>query len=332
MLFDPVTPSVAVFAIYLSSTIIGYLRTEAEKRHVRNAFGQYLSPVLLEELTKDPSRLKLGGDLREMTFLFCDVRGFTHISEQYKSNPQGLIKLLNRFMTPMTDIILSRRGTIDKYMGDCVMAFWNAPLDDPTHGEHGCESALVMLGALAQLNATLEAEALAEERTFHPLHIGIGLNTGQCVVGNMGSDQRFDYSVIGDPVNLASRLEGQSKMYGVTIVISENTFAAVPDWAAVELDLIVVQGKEEAIRIYTLLGDESMGRSESFAQFRSAHAKMIDAYRERRWEDALAALDRCRPQEPQLTGFYDLYAARIANFLEVPPPPDWNGVFVAKSK
>ncbi len=136
MLFDPVTPSVAVFAIYLSSTVIGYLRTEAEKRHVRNAFGQYLSPALLEELTKDPSRLKLGGDLRDMTFLFCDVRGFTRISEQFKSNPQELIKLLNRFMTPMTDIILSRRGTIDKYMGDCIMAFWNAPLDDSAHGKH----------------------------------------------------------------------------------------------------------------------------------------------------------------------------------------------------
>jgi adenylate cyclase len=332
MLFDPVTPSVAVFAIYLSSTVIGYLRTEAEKRHVRNAFGQYLSPALLEELTKDPSRLKLGGDLRDMTFLFCDVRGFTRISEQFKSNPQGLIKLLNRFMTPMTDIILSRRGTIDKYMGDCIMAFWNAPLDDPGHGEHACESALVMFSALGRLNATLEAEATAEQRTFRPLHIGIGLNTGQCVVGNMGSDQRFDYSAIGDPVNLASRLEGQSKIYGVSIIISESTLAMVPSWAAVELDLIIVHGKEEVIRIYALLGDELMGRSEAFAQFRSTHAKMLDAYRQRRWQDALTALDRCRSQEPQLIGFYDLFAARITNFLVVPPPPDWNGVYVAESK
>ena len=332
MLFDPVTPSVAVFAIYLSATIIGYLHSEAEKRHVRNAFGQYLSPALLEELTKDPSRLKLGGDLRDMTFLFCDVRGFTRISEQFKSNPQGLIKLLNRFMTPMTDIVLSRRGTIDKYMGDCIMAFWNAPLDDPAHGEHGCESALAMLSALVRLNTTLEAEAATEERTFRPLHIGIGLNTGQCVVGNMGSDQRFDYSAIGDPVNLASRLEGQSKTYGISIIISESTLATIPGWAAVELDLIVVQGKEEAIRIYALLGDELMGRSVAFAQFRSTHTEMLDAYRQRRWEDALAVLDRCRPQELQLTGFYDLYAARITNFLAVPPPPDWNGVYVAKSK
>jgi len=332
MLFDPVTPSIAAFAVYLSSTIIGYLRTEAEKRHVRNAFGQYLSPALVEELTNDPSRLKLGGDLREMTFLFCDVRGFTRISEQLRSNPQSLTRLLNRFLTPMTDIILSRRGTIDKYMGDCIMAFWNAPLDDPAHGEHACRSALAMLGALVQLNSALEAEALAAGAAFRPLHVGIGLNTGQCVVGNMGSDQRFDYSAIGDPVNLASRLEGQSKTYDVGIVISESTFATVPHWAAIEIDLVIVKGKEETIRIYALLGDETEGRSESFAQFRVLHQEMLDAYRHGRWDDARTALDRCGTLEPRLRGLYDVYAARIGNFIAVPPPSDWNGVYVAESK
>ncbi len=159
LLLDPVTPSVAAFAVYLSATIVGYLRTEAEKRQVRSAFSRYLSPDLVEELTRNPARLKLGGDTREMTILFCDVRGFTSISEQFKSNPQGLTRLLNSFLTPMTDIILSRRGTIDKYIGDCIMAFWNAPLDDPAHGEHGCASALAMLEALDTLNARLEREA-----------------------------------------------------------------------------------------------------------------------------------------------------------------------------
>ncbi len=189
-----------------------------------------------------------------------------------------------------------------------------------------------MLSALVQLNAALEKDAITEERTFRALQIGIGLNTGQCVVGNMGSDQRFDYSAIGDPVNLASRLEGQSKTYGVSIIISESTLATVPGWAAVELDLIVVQGKEEAIRIYALLGDELAGRSEAFAQFRSTHTKMLDAYRQRRWHDALTALDECRPEEPRLSGFYDLIAVRITDFLAVPPPPDWNGVYTAESK
>jgi adenylate cyclase len=332
MLFDPVTPSIAAFAVYLSSTIIGYLRTEAEKRHVRSAFGQYLSPALVEELTKDPARLKLGGDLRTMTFLFCDVRGFTRMSEQFKSNPQGLTRLLNRFLTPMTEIILSQRGTIDKYMGDCIMAFWNAPLDDPDHGEHACASALAMLAALQHLNHAFEAEALAAGAVFRPLHVGIGLNTGQCVVGNMGSDQRFDYSAIGDPVNLASRLEGQSKAYDVGIVISESTFATVPDWAAIEIDHVIVKGKEEAIHIYALLGDDAMGKSDAFAQFRAVHRQMLEAYRNGQWDVARTALEQCRTMEPRLGGLYDVYAARIGNFVAVPPPPDWDGVFVAESK
>jgi adenylate cyclase len=332
MLFDPVTPSVAAFAIYLSSTIIGYMRTEAEKRQVRGAFGRYLSPDLVEELTRNPARLKLGGDLRQMTFLFCDVRGFTRIAEQFKSNPQGLTKLLNRFLTPMTDIILSRRGTIDKYMGDCIMAFWNAPLDDPDHGKHGCASALAMLDALENLNAALKAEAGAEQRGFQALEIGIGLNSGECVVGNMGSDQRFDYSVLGDSVNLASRLEGQSKTYGVAVVISEATRRAVPDWAAIELDLIVVKGKEEPVRIYTLLGDEIVGQSEGFAKLSAQHIEMLDAYRQRRWQDANAALARCRPLAPALAGFYDLFARRITGFLTAPPAADWQGVHIAESK
>ena len=329
MLFDPVTPSIAAFAVYLSSTVTGYLRTEAEKRHVRNAFGQYLSPALVEELTSDPSRLKLGGDLRTMTFLFCDVRGFTRMSEQFKSNPQGLTKLLNRFLTPMTEIILSRRGTIDKYMGDCIMAFWNAPLDDPDHGEHACASALAMLAALQHLNHAFEAEAQAAGAVFRPLHVGIGLNTGQCVVGNMGSDQRFDYSAIGDPVNLASRLEGQSKTYDVGIIISQSTFAMVPDWAAIEIDHVVVKGKEEAIRIYALLGDNAMGKSEGFAQFRAMHLQMLEAYRQSRWRMRKLRSNDAGQWNLVSDGLCDVYAARIGNFIATPPPPDWNSVYVA---
>jgi len=332
MLFDPVTPAVATFSVYLSSTVIGYLRSETEKRTVRDAFAQYLSPALVEQLTRDPSRLKLGGDLREMTFLFCDVRGFTRISEQLKSHPQDLTRLLNRFLTPMTDIILAHDGTIDKYIGDCIMAFWNAPLDDSAHGKHGCASALAMLDALNTLNAALANEAKSGGRTPNALQVGIGLNTGECIVGNMGSDQRFDYSAIGDPVNLAARLESQSKNYGVDIVISESTLATIPGWAALELDLIVVHGKEEAIHIYALLGDEAAGRSASFAKIRAAHAAMIDAYRQQRWQDARAALDPCRSLEPRLADLYDLYAERIAGFMANPPPPDWRGIHVAESK
>jgi adenylate cyclase len=267
-----------------------------------------------------------------MTFLFCDVRAFTAIAERFKANPQGLTKLLNNFLTPMTDIILSRRGTIDKYMGDCIMAFWNAPLDDAQHSEHACSSALEMVRALDALNLKLQAEPKSERMEPVGLRIGIGINTGECVVGNMGSDQRFDYSVLGDAVNLASRLEGRSKAYGVDIVVSETTRNAIPDWAAVELDLIAVKGKSEAIRIFTLLGDAIAARSESFKHFAIAHQSMLEAYRHRCWDQARIRLNECREIEPRLAELYNLYASRIEEFSISPPAPDWIGVYIATEK
>ena len=258
LLFDPVYPSVAVLGVYLSSSLINFMCTEAEKRQVRGAFSQYLSPALVEQLAQNPDQLQLGGETKEMTFLFCDVRGFTAISETYKKNPQGLTLLINRFLTPLTDVILACEGTIDKYMGDCIMAFWNAPLDVSNHADHACESALSMFDELELLNKQRSDEAEVEGREFLPLNIGIGVNTGECGVGNMGSKQRFDYSVLGDAVNLASRLEGQSKTYGVRTVVGPETAAQADGrFATLELDLIAVKGKEEAVRIFALLGDEN---------------------------------------------------------------------------
>jgi len=255
-LVDPIYASAVVFLVFVSSSALNFLRTESEKRMVRGAFAQYLSPALVEQLAGDPTRLKLGGEMKNMTFLFCDVRGFTAISETFKSNPQGLTKLINKFLTPMTNLILERQGTIDKYMGDCIMAFWNAPLDDAEHARHACASALAMFEYLPKLNDQLKSEAEAEQRAFHPIKIGIGLNTGDCVVGNMGSDRRFDYSVLGDAVNLASRLEGQSKTYGMNVVIGPETRAQAPEFAAIELDRLAVKGKKEAVTIHGLLGRE----------------------------------------------------------------------------
>ncbi|HUN49679.1 MAG TPA: adenylate/guanylate cyclase domain-containing protein, partial [Candidatus Sulfotelmatobacter sp.] len=332
LLVDPVMPSLTAVAIYMSGTLIGYLRTEAEKRFVRGAMGQYMSPALVEQIANDPSRLKLGGELREMTFLFCDVRGFTTISETFKSNPQGLTHLINKFLTPMTDLILARRGTIDKYMGDCIMAFWNAPLDDPEHADHACESALAMIHELKDLNVRLKQEAEAEDRRYHPLNIGIGLNTGECVVGNMGSDQRFDYSVLGDAVNLASRLEGQSKNYGVGIVIGESTRAAAPSWAAIELDLIAVKGKKEAVRIFTLHGDQALAQTDEFRSLNERHDAMLACYRQQEWNRAKQLIVECRQLDGRLEHLYDLYDERVAYYTDNPPGPDWDGVFVATSK
>jgi len=241
-------------------------------------------------LAAHPERLQLGGETRPMTIMFCDVRGFTAISEAFKSNPPALTKLINRLLTPMSDIIMAHRGTIDKYMGDCIMAFWNAPLDDPDHADDACAAALAMLDELERLNRDLGAEAAAEGRPFQRLDVGIGINSGDCVVGNMGSTRRFDYTVLGDAVNLASRLEGLSKTYGVGIVIGEATREAAPSWAALELDQVAVKGKREAIRIYGLLGDRQLALTQAFAALSDRHAAMLAAYLTEKGDDRIGSI------------------------------------------
>ena len=334
LLFNPVYPSVAVLGVYLSSSLINFMRTEAEKRQVRGAFSQYLSPALVEQLAQHPDRLQLGGETREMTFLFCDVRGFTAISEMYKENPQGLTLLINRFLKPLTDVILAREGTIDKYMGDCIMAFWNAPLDVSNHADHACESAMAMFEELERLNEERSGEAEADGEKFLPLNIGIGVNTGECVVGNMGWKQRFDYSVLGDAVNLASRLEGQSKTYGVGTVIGPETAEQVDGrFATLELDLIAVKGKVEAVRIFALLGDAIHAASPEFNTLRGLHEQMISTYRTQDWEGAKTLLQQCRAcANGTLDELYMLYEERIAEYSADPPGTDWDGVYIATSK
>ncbi|MBL27536.1 MAG: adenylate/guanylate cyclase domain-containing protein [Rhodospirillaceae bacterium] len=332
MLIDPIYPALSAMLLYMTLTYMNYVREEAQRRQVRGAFSRYMSPALVERLAEDPSQLKLGGEMKDMTLLFCDIRGFTTISEQF--DPEGLTRFINRFLTPMTDVILQRQGTIDKYMGDCIMAFWNAPLNDGQHAAHGCESALVMLDACKDLNEVVKAEAEAEGRKHVPVKIGIGLNTGNVCVGNMGSDQRFDYSVLGDDVNLASRLEGQSKTYGVLIVIGEGTQREAPEFATIELDLIRVKGKTKPVRIFALLGNPEVANSTEFQTFKAVHEEMLAAYRAQRWLDARRKLTEartlCAPWE--IEGLYDLFEERIDAFEEASPGPDWDGVFVATSK
>jgi adenylate cyclase len=327
-----VTPLGALAAANATVLLFRYWVVDRDGRRVRSAFRHYLAPDLVNALAAHPERLRLGGETRTMTLLFCDVRGFTSISEGFKADPQALTRLINRFLTPMTDIILARHGTIDKYMGDCIMAFWNAPLDDAEHANHACASALAMVAGLDALNHDLERDAAAAGRPFVPLKVGIGLNTGECVVGNMGSEQRFDYSVLGDAVNLASRLEGQSKTYGVDVVIGEATRAAVPSWAALELDRIAVKGKAEAVRIHVLLGDAATARTPAFAALAARHAAMLVAYRGQDWACAEAAAADCAREAPQLGTLYALYRERIARYRAEPPAPDWDGVFAALEK
>lgn len=255
-LVDPIYPAIALTAIYGAGTLFVFLRTEHERNRVRNAFGHYMAPALVERLADDPSRLKLGGEQRDMTLLFSDVRGFTTISEGLDA--EELTHFLNSLFTPLSKIILEEQGTIDKFMGDAVMAFWNAPLDDTEHPIHGCRAALRIMEQMPGLNEHWRGEAEAKGRSFQPVKIGIGLNTGICCVGNLGSETRFDYSVIGDNVNVASRLEGQSKTYDVVTIVGETTSERAPDFAFLELDLLKVKGKTEATRIFALLGDNAL--------------------------------------------------------------------------
>ena len=324
--------AVGSFILYSIVTYRNYVREQAERRQVRTAFSQYMSPALVARLAEHPEALMLGGEMRDMTLLFCDIRGFTGISELYKSDPQGLTRLINRFLTPMTDLIMARRGTIDKYMGDCIMAFWNAPLDDDAHARNACVSALAMIEGIKTLNRDLRDEAERDGRRFIPINIGIGINTGECCVGNMGSSQRFDYSVLGDDVNLASRLEGQSKTYGVEIVIGENTLKQAGDIAAIELDLIRVKGKNEAVRIFGLLGENAANTGAEFEDLNGYHSAMISAYRRQRWFQARQMINECRQLNGGLDALYDLYEARIDEYQENPPDRDWDGVYVATSK
>ncbi len=332
ILVDAVYPSIAGLLMYMSLTYMNYIREEAQKKQVRDAFSMYMSPALVEQLAEDPKQLKLGGEMRDMTLLFCDIRGFTTISEQF--DPGELTSFINRFLTPMTDVILDRQGTIDKYMGDCIMAFWNAPLDDDDHARHGCASALAMLEACAKLNDEVKAEAEENNRKYIPVRVGLGLNSDTVCVGNMGSEQRFDYSVLGDGVNLAARLEGQSKTYGVDVVIGEGTKIAAPEFAIIELDLIQVKGKTKPARIFGLLGGTDMAQSDGFIRFAERHATMLEDYRAQRWDEAAVGAAECRDmcQPYNAEGLYDLFDERIAAFRADPPDADWTGVFIATSK
>lgn len=330
LLVDPTAPILALLGCYVVATLFTYVREEKQKRYIHGAFDRYLSPELVKRITDDPSRLELGGEEREMTVLFCDIRGFSHISEGM--GPQEVIRFLIAFLTPMTDLLLARKATIDKYIGDAILAFWNAPLDDPDQHENAARAALEMLGELERLNQTM---AERKEASWPGrVEIGIGLNAGPCCVGNMGSARRLSYSLIGDAVNLASRIEGLTKAYGVRILMGEELARALPAFATLEVDRVRVVGRDAPATIHALLGDEELATSDSFRAFAERHARLLDNYRGRRWDQAGQALAK---NEKAAAGYglaklYARYRASIRACREHPPGEGWDGVTVAETK
>ncbi|MBX3584649.1 MAG: adenylate/guanylate cyclase domain-containing protein [Rhizobiaceae bacterium] len=321
LLLSPILPAQTSLLAFGVASGIRLLLSESESRYIRTAFTHYLSPHMVEQLVHNPDALVLGGENRELTILFCDIRSFTSISETME--PTELTVFLNNFLTPMTNVLMEREATIDKYIGDAIMAFWNAPLDVPDHRQKACEGVLAMLAALDELNRTLEK----------PVQIGIGLNSGICCVGNLGSRQRFDYSAIGDSVNVGSRIEGLTKQYGLSNLIAESTAKGVEGLAMLEVDKVMVVGRDEATSIYTLLGGRERAAQKEFQELARLHGSFLASYRAGRFADAAAELARLEQSSPhELRKVYAEYRRRVEAYLVSPPPADWDGSWRAEHK
>jgi adenylate cyclase len=326
-LFDATAFSVGVLLVALHAYMVKFISEFLQKQQIKKQFGSYLSPDLVAKLVKDPSLLKLGGDSQDLTIQFSDVRGFTSISEHYGADVQGLTKIMNRYMTVVTKVILENEGTLDKYIGDATMSFWNAPLDNHKHAKDSVKAALEMLDAVKIFNEEIAKEGVP------PFGLGIGCNTGVVVVGNMGGEQRFDYTCLGDAVNLASRLEGQSKNYGVLIVLGPETAARLDnEFFTIELDCIAVKGKKEGVNIFTVFRNPEF-TVDRWNQAREQHNTMLYAYRQQNWDIALLAISQLRGQfNGQMDHYYDLWLQRISEMRNAGLPTDWDGVFRATSK
>jgi adenylate cyclase len=329
-LLDPLYPVLALVLVYSVQTVLVFYREERRRAYIHSAFDRYLSPELVRRIAADPDRLELGGEEREMTVLFADVRNFSAISEQLA--PKQVIGFLIALLTPLCDVLLGRKATIDKFIGDAIVAFWNAPLDDPDQHRNAARAALEMIRKLEALNA---GEGRDPVVTWpDSVRIGIGLNCGLCCVGNMGSAQRLSYSLIGDTVNLTSRIEGLTKFYGVSIAIGSALAERLPDFAVLELDRVRVVGREAPETVHALLGDEALAATPEFTGLRAAHQAMLAAYHARDWDSARQLLSALEGQAAPfgLGQLHDLYSERIDALTAKPPPAGWDGVYTARSK
>ncbi len=311
-----------IFALFALNMSYGYFVESRTKRQITNLFGQYVPKEVVGELSERPEQVSMEGDSRDMSILFSDVRGFTTISEGL--DPKELTLLMNEFLTPLSRVVYKHRGTIDKYMGDCIMAFWGAPLPDERHAHHSILAGMEMLKTLEALQPHFK------ERGWPPIHIGVGINTGRVSVGNMGSEVRVAYTVMGDAVNLASRLEGITKEYGAGIVVGENTKEAAPEFVYRELDLVRVKGKDKPVAIFEPMGLAGQVEKEVLEEMKLFH-QVLRAYRKQEWDQVELQLFNLQKMSPQAK-LYQVYAERVVYFRNNPPGSDWDGVFVFKTK
>jgi adenylate cyclase len=331
ILIDPVFPSLGAGAVFLTGVLALYGLKQSQERFVREAFGRYVSPDVVHQLAENPERLILGGENRELTVLFCDLRSFTTLSESFDAH--GLTRFLNEYLSPLTDVAIARKGTIDKYIGDAIMAFWNAPLDDPQHARNAALAALAMRAELGKLNERWQERAKEEGKSFPVVRFGVGLNTGVCCVGNLGSTLKFNYSCIGDNVNVASRLEGATKFFGVDIVANGATRNEAPDLAWLEVDQVLVKGKTVPIGVHMLVGDENVAKSEAFRVHASLHDEMLAAFRARAFAKAVALAGKAGAVAPEeIRNIYGFYRDRFGEYVAAPPGEGWSPVLKLEEK
>jgi adenylate cyclase len=305
----PALPVAAMLGVFGARAGLDYAQERRLRKHVSDAFSRYLSPELVAELAHNPSALKLGGERKNLSVLFCDVRGFTTMSEKLKDHPEQLTALINRLLDALSGAVMAEGGTIDKYMGDCVMAFWNAPLPSPDHPLRAARCALGMIAAVEQLNEELEREGGG--RLDAKFAVGVGINTGDCVVGNVGSRWRYEYSVLGDAVNHASRLEGLSKEYGVSIILGPETAERIRDhYVTLELDEVAVRGRATATGIYTILAPAERRNEPALLELASLQPRLLASLRAGNRTEAAALWELCRGLEPSLAGYYEKLRAR----------------------
>ncbi|MFL5319310.1 MAG: adenylate/guanylate cyclase domain-containing protein, partial [Myxococcaceae bacterium] len=322
LMLATVMPTISVFLTGFGVVFLGYLAVDREKGQIRNVFQHYVDKRVMEQMLQHPEKLRLGGDKKDMTVLFSDIRGFTTLAE--RMTPQALVEFINEYLTPMTDIVFENQGTLDKYIGDAVMCFWGAPVEQADHALRACQAAMRMLAKLDELKVDWR------KRNLPDISIGVGINSGPMTAGNMGSHGRFNYTVMGDAVNLASRLEGTNKEYETNVLISEATYLQVQtDVVARRLGAVRVKGKRKPVRIYELrrMGQAEGPEAEAVKSFEAA----VDAYAERKWNDAEDLFNKVlsiwEGDAPSRR-----YLDEIAIFRETPPGPGWDGVYTATSK